>query len=172
MISDEIMSLNEIIDSIRRFRKNASVEIKFNNKGKVNKVFVRSKSKEISDAVEMIQISRPDLSHADFSGMIVSDSDLSGFDLHESDFSGAILVNNNLSATNLYNAKFDYATISQTDMSNSNYFNNSMTQMTGSVNLYNVNNSYTPTGGSQYNSSGTGGWPGSYGRFKTVNNPY
>jgi hypothetical protein len=165
MISKAVESINEIIEQLRLDKIDGAIEILFDDHGAARKLIIRKKSderpnSEIEDAIQKIRIQEPDLSHLDASDMKIIESNLAAFDLHESNFSGAVIQSSNFSYSYLNNASFYNTKISQSNFSNAYKMNPVGANLTGSVNLYNVN-----TGVS-------GEWPGAYGQFATINNPH
>ena len=136
MISEDVQTINELIERLRLGSIEGSIEIVVNNKGKVNRIKL-SKEKEKSEKKKTMRLEKPDLSHGDFSGLEV-EGDFDGFDLHESDFSYSKIENSNLSGTNLKKASFYKAFLSQTDLSNTYGVDPAGSYMVGSVNLYNA----------------------------------
>lgn len=143
MISEEVKSINELINRLRSGDINGAIRLEVDNEGKVNKILIKNKNqdaKEITDEIASVKIESPDLSHADMSNMDLSGSDLSGMDLHEADLSYAKIINSDLSKSNLTDANLYKAMISQTDLSASYGMDIREGYMTGSVNLYNSSN--------------------------------
>src|SRR3989338_7795520 len=138
MISQEVETINELMEQLKEGKIEGSIEIIINNKGKANRILIRKQDEETESAVKRVQLRKPDLSHADFSGMIVNGSNFSGVDLHEANFSYSAIENANLAGSYLRGAVFYKSSITQSDMSNSFGANTQGAYITGSVNLYNA----------------------------------
>ncbi len=139
---EEIKSINELIEKLRKGKVAGTIQIKVDNNGRLNNIFVRSLSatKEIEDQIQKVKLKGIKINKLDFSRTNVSGSNFSGLNLTNTNFSYSQIIDTNISNSNLSNSNFYKAQISQTDMSNS-YGVKSLagSYITGSVNLYNTN---------------------------------
>jgi len=143
MKSGSAESINELINKLRLGETGGIIEILISNKGKVNKIVIKKKMaterKKIEDEIKKVKIERPELSSISFSDINVR-GNFSGIHLNKIDFSNAMIEESNFSNNNMADVSFYKTTITQTDLSNSYNLNIQNSYLTGSVNLYNVNN--------------------------------
>lgn len=137
MASDDVKSINELIEKLRLREIEGTIEIIINNKGKINKVIIK-KQGEIAEEIRKVKLGTPDLSDINFSNIDVSGSDFSGLNLQRSDFSYSRIENSNLAYTNLHGTNLYKTAISQTNLAHAEGIDAQNAYLTGSVNLYNV----------------------------------
>jgi len=141
-VNKDMTTINDILDKVRKGEIKGKVEFEINDKGKIKKITVapHDAHKEISDSIEKVKAEAKDISGADFSKTNLS-GDLSGMDLKGTNFSYARIEGADLSGSNLKGASFQKAEVSETDMKNSYSVDMRGAYLTGSVDLYGVQES-------------------------------
>ena len=146
MKSQEIETLNELLEKLRLGEIEGTVEIRITSKGKLSRIIVKRKDEkevdtkeEITHKVIELQLKKPEL-QVDVSHLEV-EAHIPGFDLHGSNFTYSKVINSDLLYNNLKDVPFYKAFISQSNVSSAYGLNLDRAYATGSVNLYNTQSS-------------------------------
>ncbi|MFO8015674.1 MAG: pentapeptide repeat-containing protein [Candidatus Woesearchaeota archaeon] len=136
--------INHLVRMLKSGELEGDIEITLKSRGHKGRITIRRKGSEeeksdVEKSIRKVQLERPSLANADFSGIDLTGSDFSGLDLKQSDFSGAEIKESDFSGAELEGAEFYRARISQSDFSYSRGVDIKKADVTGSVNLYGAN---------------------------------